>query len=180
MRWVVVVSLFFAAGLLPACQDPIHDQEIEALGGERDGVPKGPMHRPGQPCLVCHNDSGPAQMVFSLAGTVFQGDATQKAAGTAPASDVLVHFRDSAGHEYSTGTNCAGNFFVQPTDWSPSFPVAIWLEYAGRLSTMVSAAFREGSCAKCHKLSGPAADSPGPVYFRPNHGETDNLPGACQ
>lgn len=178
MHRFLVVPLLIAVAMLAACQDPVHSQEIAALGPEKDGVPKGPLHRPGQPCLLCHGDAGPAGMLFSLAGTVFQSDQTQVAVGNGPASDVIVHFRDSNGHTFSTGTNCAGNFFVQPADFTPVYPVAVWLEYAGVLSTMNSATFREGSCAKCHTPTGPSYNSPGPVFFRPNQPAT-NLPGAC-
>lgn len=195
MRRCLVMSVLVAATLLAACQDPFHDKSVEALGPEANGVPKGPLHRPGQPCLVCHGDAGPAGMIFSLAGTIYQyappGDPSlsPSSAADAPASDVLVHFRDTNGREYSTGSNCAGNFFVQPGDYDPTFPVAVWLEYAGVISIMNSQAFRERSCAGCHKAGMPTFDSPGPVYFRPSFTFPDlnpvvfpiaHPPGACQ
>ena len=43
-----------------SCTDPLRDREIEALGDEAPGVSPGPEHRPGQPCVLCHSDGGPA------------------------------------------------------------------------------------------------------------------------
>ena len=63
--------LLIAAGAVFACGDPTHDRAVEVLGGEAPGVPEGPLHRPGQPCVTCHGDSGPASGEFSLAGTVY-------------------------------------------------------------------------------------------------------------
>ena len=61
-----------ASGGVLSCYDPVHDQEVAALGGEAPGVSPGPTHRPGQPCNVCHGGVGPANLRFSVAGTVYQ------------------------------------------------------------------------------------------------------------
>jgi hypothetical protein len=34
--------------------DPVHQAEVDALGGEVQGVSQGEYHRAGQPCTVCH------------------------------------------------------------------------------------------------------------------------------
>ena len=47
-----------AASALAACVDESHELQVQALGAEVPGVPMGPLHRPGQPCLVCHGDQG--------------------------------------------------------------------------------------------------------------------------
>jgi hypothetical protein len=61
----------FALGLAAVgCDDPVHDDAVTALGGEDPNVPIGALHRPGQPCLVCHGGSGPAALAFSVGGTV--------------------------------------------------------------------------------------------------------------
>ena len=68
MRALLLCCLLSAA----ACSsDPVRDQRIERLGPEVSGVPEGPLHRPNQPCLLCHAGAGPGDAVFSLAGTVF-------------------------------------------------------------------------------------------------------------
>src|SRR4051794_4421968 len=53
-----------------SCGDPVSDARIAALGPEDPGVPPGPLHRPGQPCVVCHSRQGPASP-FLVAGTVY-------------------------------------------------------------------------------------------------------------
>src|SRR5450432_160855 len=45
---------------LVGCGDPVHDTAVSALGPEAPGVPKGPLHRPGQPCVLCHGPQGSA------------------------------------------------------------------------------------------------------------------------
>ena len=67
-----LATLVMASWGAISCYDPVHDQEVAALGGEAPGVPQGPLHRPGQPCNVCHGGIGPANLRFSVAGTVYQ------------------------------------------------------------------------------------------------------------
>ena len=146
---------------LVACGDPVHSNAIDKLGGEKPGVHPGPLHRPGQPCTVCHDGSGPGNMIFSLAGTVFEVPNAPT-----PLVDAIVRFVDFRGKTYVTGTNCAGNFFVTPEDYSPTFPVWVKVEFAGGVQHMGSPFFREASCAACHfEPAGP--DSPGRIYFAP-------------
>ena len=52
--------------------DPVHDDAIAALGPETPGVRRGPLHRPGQPCLLCHDGALGDPQEFAVAGTVFQ------------------------------------------------------------------------------------------------------------
>jgi hypothetical protein len=159
MRGLLLACLVLAAG----CSDPVNDDAQSALGGEKPGVPKGPLHRPGQPCLVCHGGWGPASPVFSLAGTVYQNEG-----GTTPIADALVKLIDSKGRVHQAVTNCAGNFFVMQADFDPAFPV--WAKVVfGQLGgkpfekPMGSPIYREGSCGKCHSdPRGPT--SPGHVY----------------
>ena len=61
-----------SAAALFACVDEVHDQEVAALGPEQPGVPPGPTHRPGQPCVTCHGGSGPAHTQFSVGGTAYE------------------------------------------------------------------------------------------------------------
>ena len=39
---------------------------------EAPGVRRGPLHRPGQPCLLCHDGALGDPQRFTVAGTVFQ------------------------------------------------------------------------------------------------------------
>ena len=139
--------------------DPVHDRDVAQLGGETPGVPAGPLHRPGQPCSACHDSEGPATARFSLAGTVYR-----EAATTAALEGATVRVIDWTGAQYATTTNCAGNFFVRDTDFAPSWPVWVKVEYAGQTAEMISAAFRETSCNACH--ADPASPSTvGHVYL---------------
>jgi hypothetical protein len=159
--WLFAVSLL-AAG----CGDPVRDDAIAALGGEAPGVKPGPLHRPGQPCVLCHGGSGPGESVFSIAGTVYENPADKIALPNA-----LVKLIDSQGKTYDAATNCAGNFFVMETDYQPAFPVWVKLVFgqagAGPLEVkMGSAIYREGSCGKCH-TDPVGRESVGHVYFAP-------------
>src|SRR3984957_22477 len=93
--------------LLAACVDETHDLQVQALGPEAPGVPRGPLHRPGQPCLVCHGGSGPASHQFSVAGTAFAVESL-----TTPLPTAVVTLGDAHDASVSLGSNQAGNFFV--------------------------------------------------------------------
>jgi hypothetical protein len=147
---------------LAACSDPVHDNAVEKLGPEEHGVPAGPLHRPGQPCVApCHGGSGPGGAVFVLGGTVYKAGDTLD-----PLPDAILRFIDSEGRRYETASNCAGNFFVDVHDYAPVWPLWVGIEFGGVVPPMTSPIFREGSCAKCHfDPAGP--DSAGHVYFAP-------------
>jgi hypothetical protein len=152
-----------AAGVLGLCLaacDPVHTDEIAALGGEAPGVPRGPTHRPGQPCLLCH-DGGRAHE-FSVAGTVFESPLNSQGA-----SGVTVTMVDSAGSMYAATTNAVGNFYVTPDEWTPAYPLPSTTLTDGHVSTpMYSEIARNGSCAGCH--TNPASPtSPGQVSLVP-------------
>jgi len=153
--------------VLSACSDPVKSQLIDSLGGEQGGVPEGPLHRPGQPCLACHDGTGPADSVFRLAGTIYQDAMTTK-----PLQDALVHFEDANGKKFDSGANCAGNFYVRDTDWAPAWPVWVKIVYGTAMGmpvphNMGSPIYRDGSCATCH--TDPASvQSAGHVYLSPD------------
>jgi len=145
----------------PACGDALRDQAIASLGPEDPRVPPGPLHRPGQPCLLCHQEGGvaPDSSTFSVAGTVFVDATAQR-----PAPGVSVIILDRAGGAFTAATNCAGNFFVRPESFIPSYPMWVTLRAGSVQRDMDSASYREGSCAACHAgARGPA--SAGPVYL---------------
>jgi len=178
--WVFTTAFFLA--IAGACADPVHDDEVAALGPEAPGVPPGPTHRPGQPCLTCHGGSGPAGTQFSIGGTVYT---TQRLplpdGGAPPASPPLdnatVTLTDSTNSTYSTTTNSAGNFFIPLTDWAPVFPIGgaegdagfatkheTQITAAPETVYMVTQIGRDGSCADCHSYP-PGPLSPGPLYL---------------
>jgi hypothetical protein len=155
------VSFVVAATLTAGCSDPVVDDAREALGPEIIGIPEGPLHRAGQPCLLCHDGSGPGDLEMSVAGTVFKYPDSFE-----PLSGALVDIIDSRGTRHTAATNCAGNFFVQPADFDPVFPLWTTLRFGGAEVQMSSPIYRDGSCATCHDhRPGPA--SAGHVYFAP-------------
>lgn len=138
------LPLFLALGL-GACGDPTHDDAVEALGPEEPGVPAGPLHRPGQPCLVCHGGEGPSDAELSVGGTAYKYVDTLE-----PLVNALVKLTDRNGKTQLTGTNCAGNFFVQKTDYDPSYPFYTSVLFGGLEREMTTPVYRDGSCAGCH------------------------------
>ncbi len=159
MRPALFLTLLALPGLLGACHpDPVHADAVKAAGPEDPGVPTGPLHRPGQRCLVCHGGNGPASMVMSFAGTIYKnGNKTQ------PLANAIVSIADSKGHIVKTGTNCAGNFFIQRTQFDPVWPAWVKVTFGGSTATMTTPMFRSGSCNGCHH--DPAGQmSPGRVF----------------
>ncbi len=68
---VPCVLAVLAAAALASC-DPVHEAEKDAIGGDTPGVPNGPLHHPGQACIVCHDGALFDPPAFSIAGTIFQ------------------------------------------------------------------------------------------------------------
>jgi hypothetical protein len=142
---------------LAACEDPLRENAAETLGPEDPGVVEGPLHRPGQPCLVCHDD-GRAR-AFSVAGTVYLSPDSEE---PAPGASVLLV--DAVEQRFEAVTNCAGNFFVKPEELEPVYPLWVSLRAGAWTIAMDSPVNRDGSCAGCHEPArGPA--SAGRVYL---------------
>lgn len=166
-RWAFSLALVCFGGSCVFFQsDPVHDAAVQALGPEVPGIPRGPYHRAGQPCTVCHSSAGPAQTVFSLAGTVFSA-ATVPASQAGPigVDGASVGVLDDDGARTVITTNCVGNFFVSPDVFNPAFPILVNVSKAeAGVVTMKSHISRDSSCASCH--SDPqSTTSPGHVYL---------------
>jgi hypothetical protein len=131
---------------LLGCGDPVADAAVSALGPEAPGVPPGPNHRPGQPCLVCHGPSGAATSAFSLAGTLYREKGKPEVLGHA---DVTV--TDALGRKFVARSNCGGNFYVGAAAFTPQAPFWISVAYLAETIEMESPVYREGSCATCHR-----------------------------
>ncbi len=158
------------ACLLAACGDPVHDEAVAALGGESGSVGPGPTHRPGQPCLVCHESAGPGSPNFAVAGTIY----TVKG-GTDPAVGAVVHVTDAKGAIVDRTTNTAGNFYVTSAEWTPVFPLTVAVSYGTLTATMRTHIGRDGACASCH-FGTPGPTTTGPVYLA---ADAQDLPGAA-
>lgn len=142
---------------LAACGDPTRDALIAQLGDEDPGVPEGPLHRPGQPCGVCHD--GAAARAIAIGGTVFW-----TVDSDAPAPGVEVRLVDEGGAEQLAITNCAGNFFVLPEELDVDMPFWVEVGAGDAAIPMDSPVNGDGSCASCHGLE-PDPASAGRVYL---------------
>jgi hypothetical protein len=158
MRFAICIA---AAWLGSGACDPVQGDAVAALGGEVSGTRPGPTHRPGQPCLLCHDGALGDPQEFSIAGTVFQNRADKLAARGA---QVEITAEDGAKKTFTT--NAAGNFYVTPAQWQPKFPLQVEVHFQGETAAMLSRIGREGSCAGCHS-DPPSAASPGHVSAEP-------------
>ena len=152
--------LFVALGLI-ACESPVHDAQVDALGPEAPGVSPGPTHRPGQPCTVCHGGKGPGSPQFDMAGTVFaRADDREGVAGA------TVWLTEKSGKGVGLFTNEVGNFYTVEGELGLEFPLWTSVEYDGATVEMRTPIFRARACAECH--SDPIGQSSvGHVYFYP-------------
>ena len=153
---VFLVAALAMATVVPSCTDPVHDQEVQALGAELAGIPASEYHRAGQPCTVCHGPEGPAQTTFSVAGTIFwqpyvnaQNSKYQSSIG---ANNVTVSLVDDSGRQKQVVTNCVGNFWITPSDYPAAFPLEVNVYGPDNNSNSmgINLIGRSGSCATCH------------------------------
>lgn len=153
MRRSPPTVIALGVALFTGCTDPVRDRAIEALGPEDPAVPRGPDHRPGQPCLLCHSEGGPASgKPFAVAGTVY----LTPQAGSDGAPGVPVDFQDTRGSAPSRRpkTSASGNFFVYESEWpNMTFPFRVRLlgEDGAPVQLMTTTVNREGSCNFCHR-----------------------------
>jgi len=164
---VAAIGVMAAAAASTSCTDPVYDSQIQALGDEAPNVPTGDLHRPGQPCVLCHSSTGPASSrQFAIAGTVF----TTLTPPLKPEAAVEILMVDANGSSPKKPifSNAAGNFFVDTQDWPElAFPVKVQIYKQGLRRPMVSHISREPSCAGCHAIITKfnRLTSVGPVYL---------------
>lgn len=158
-RGLAVVALLSGATGSGAigCGDPVRNGLQDALGPEAPGVERGPLHRPNQPCLACHDGSTAPE--FSVAGTLFVTSTERQ-----PLVGGVVTITDARGAVYWTAANCVGNFYIVPSDFSPTYPFRVAVSYGGESVPMESLIHREGSCASCH-VDPKGLSSAGHVYL---------------
>lgn len=168
--------LVVASAPLASCVDPVEDELVASLGDEVTGVRPGPFHRPGQPCLACHDDAGPGP-TFSLGGTVFATptDATGVSAATVTVVDALGQVKEFV-------SNCVGNFYL-PGDAGLAYPLRAEVsctmpDGTVRRNVMGTRIARDGSCAGCHR-GDPSSDSPGRVSCAPEQPDPPFVAEAC-
>ncbi|MBK8258313.1 MAG: hypothetical protein IPK82_37300 [Polyangiaceae bacterium] len=163
------VALLFTIG----CANPVADAAIEALGPEDPAVPQSEIHRPGQPCLMCHGPYKGVEPEMVVAGTIFAYpfDLGAEDGNPIPVEGVTLEISDSFGSTPPTTpkTNCAGNFYITKEEWNPAYPLRVAMRYPvegdedGERVSMGTRISRDGSCAGCHE-DAPNQGSPGWVY----------------
>ncbi|MEZ4297846.1 MAG: hypothetical protein R3B70_23015 [Polyangiaceae bacterium] len=159
--------------LLASCANPVPDAYIEDLGEEVPGVPQSDIHRPGQPCLLCHGPYKGVEPEMTVAGTIYgyPFDLGVKGGDPIPVEGVIIELSDSFGNSppEPPKTNCAGNFYLTKEQWNPAFPLRVAVRYPvpgdedGERVSMGTRISRDGSCAGCH-TGRPTQGSPGWVY----------------
>lgn len=166
--------LAWGLALVASCADPVPQMQIDALGPEDPAVLPGALHRPGQPCLYCHGDSGFAPR-FTVAGTIYRTPAAAQVVG-----GVEVQLFDSSHRAYVTYTNCAGNFFVSPQEFQPIFPLWVSIVSAGQGldNDMESPMNKDGNCGSCHQPT-KSPMSAGIVFLSDDPAVADKVPGVC-
>lgn len=168
MRTSIFAISFVVVAGITACLDVVHEDQVDALGDEAAGVPEGPRHRPGQTCTVCHGGKGPGSPEFSVGGTVYLTRGT-----TIPAPNIEVKLTDARNNSPvgKVITNDVGNFYVNRSDWDPTYPIKVKLigpsdDGGVDEHEMITNIGGDGGCAKCHQPGlGDRNHMPG-VYFQ--------------
>lgn len=180
VRLLVPVLFTSVAGSLGCLGSTTREEERAALGDADHHVlvdgrweEPGPLHRPGQPCLVCHSGAHPAEGTsFEVAGTIYE-----RATDRYGVPGVLVTLEDAEGPYAQVVTNRTGNFMVAregDDDESDAGmvrvrrafvpPLRVTIERDAVERSMRSFVWREGSCSSCHRAD-EADDSPGRVVL---------------
>ncbi|NUP13705.1 MAG: hypothetical protein HOW73_47320 [Polyangiaceae bacterium] len=151
------------ASALPACESPVQDEAIDALGDEVEGVEESEFHRYGQDCLACHGGYGDGPE-WAFGGTIFAtpGD-------DIPVAGAIITIVDADGQSLTRTSNCAGNFYVDAEVFEPAFPVHVEIECplpdgSTRRNVMGTRVNRDGGCASCHDRGEATFESAGQIY----------------
>ncbi len=157
---IAIVGVGLALGVAAACTDPLRDRQIAELGEEQDGFPESPIHRPGQPCVLCHGDYFGAEPQMVLGGTVFV-EPEEPGGPLLGAPGYEIRLLDSQGRITSEGlitTNECGNFWVTEEQFKPAYPLRVEIygpslsdpDRIVQISAMSTRIGRDGSCGSCH------------------------------
>ena len=151
-RLFAMVALALGATITSSCFNPVHSDEVAALGDEVSGVRTGPTHRPGQPCLVCHGGSGPASPEFEIAGTLYE----YRDVPSGGVEGVAVRLTDVTGKVVQLTSNRAGNFYLEKDRETLYYPLMVELndsritDAPAGVKSMITTVGRNGGCAFCH------------------------------
>lgn len=165
MRALVIAILVAAAA---SCANPVHNDAVEAQGGDADGdfngISPGPTHRAGQQCSVCHGGDGPGPD-FAFAGTIY----ASRDNGT-PAVGAVVTITDAAGTKHDLVANDVGNFYITKDDWDPAWPAQVQVTWPATATStpggniMRSRIGGNTGCGFCHYGADGSQFHMPPVY----------------
>ena len=170
-------AISLALGLpLTSCRyDPVPQKQIDDLPTEED---TSELHRPGQPCVLCHSEYEGADPPLAIGGTIFSQNLETQL--VAPVPGVFVNLYDARGDPQKACTNEAGNFWVKLEDWPDAvFPLRVRVGDQ-RMRSLIG---RERDCAICHRaarVDRPRESGPGGRGHRLRRGGADRpdiLPG---
>ena len=131
--------------------------------GRRPASRAGPLHRPGQPCVLCHDGS-----IGNPPGSPSPAPCTSTPTISQPAVGASVALTDSQGHVFDTTTNAGRQLLrADRTSSQPVYPMKVAVAYGGVTVNMTADVGRNGSCAACH-FDPPGPASPGHVYIPPD------------
>ncbi|MFZ5468080.1 MAG: hypothetical protein ACOZIN_01475 [Myxococcota bacterium] len=151
MRALGLAVLLLAGGCGGQMEVPASTDELETALTE-----PGPLMRPGDNCLRCHNPQGQASAKpWTAAGTVFPVADAGRDQGLEGA---LVKLTSVDGQTVTLVTNRVGNFY---TDAALGEGFKVELEWEGR-SIAMSSPPPAGSCNACHSLP-PVGGAPGRI-----------------
>ena len=178
MSRFATATLLMSCLILLACLATSPESAAEqALGGEARGVRPGPLHRPGQPCLVCHGeDHSPGGLIYEIAGTVYDSATDSRGLGNAE-----VVLTDASGNELVMRSNGAGNFFISVDNNVSAprggfagqlvvprglkFPLRATVRRGDVEQKMQGLIWRKSSCADCHRREVDETSN-GPIYLQ--------------
>ena len=128
LKLLPFLSIAVVASVGSSCNlDPVHRSAVNALGEEQGDLypEKSQYHRPGEPCALCHSKQGPADTTFVLGGTVFWGPDNYDRR----VPNAYVRVLDANKTQKCFVTNCNGNFYVTPDQFSRlTFPILVSVE----------------------------------------------------
>lgn len=140
LRWVRAAQLgVVALGVIVGCSGEAGDSSPGA-------ATTGPLMRPGDNCLRCHNDTGTVGApTWSAAGTLFPSFAADPSEGVA---DAVIRIADRDGTVVELTTNEAGNFYTA----EPLLPPLHVTLIQGDRTLEMPVPAPAGSCNACHSL----------------------------
>ena len=151
-RSLAVAAVALAATLSTSCFDPVHSDDVAALGDEAPLVRTGPTHRPGQPCLVCHGGKGPGSPEFEIAGTIYE----YRDVPSGGVDQVTINITDVTGKVVPLKSNRAGNFYLEKDRETLAYPLTVELNDSRIMDKpvgvkpMITTIGRRADCAFCH------------------------------